>query len=182
MDLTPQTAKIAVRIDDVNMKDRTIHAIDKTGAKVRVSFREVPASFRIPASGEVWIAHRHGWVWYLDQRLDTVEEHADLATMSPGDTRVHAKGTVRTIAAANELNGNPLGSTAVEQFITTGTSADFNLKSIPVHNDTIQVFRNTDFLHQTVDYSVVISNEVATISLALTPTSGNHISVYYQRF
>ena len=177
-DLTPQTAKIAVRIDEVDVKNRLIVGIDKTGAKISISFRDVPAAFRIPAQGELWTAWRYGWMWFIDQRIDSADEHDALVEqMTPGDMRMQANGTIQIYGQAMTINGQPFGATALDTFSGDGATVDFTLNAPPVHGHTVQVYVESDFLHQQFDYSVSGN----TVTFVTAPTNGDRISVYYQR-
>ena len=189
--LTPDAAKVTLRIDLVKPQDRSIVGVDKTGARIEASYRDVGAAFRIPAGGEVWTAVRHGWVWFLDQRLDSIDEHdAMSANMQPGDTRLHAKGTVHMLAQAISVNGNPTGATMLDTFVTTldqAISKNYVLSAIPVHDHTISVFHGASFLHQGVDYTVAYIDATDTnpayaqVHLTGATALNDKVSVYYQR-
>ena len=105
---TPPIDYIVVMIDDVDLANRIVHAYDKTQVRYQISFRETPSGILlIPKQGDQWLAIRRGWIWYLQSKLDTADEHQDAVnTMLPGDMRI--KGETIRIDGDVVINGQPI--------------------------------------------------------------------------
>lgn len=142
---TPGAQKIIiVRIEDVDLTNRLVHAFDKTNGRIQVSFRDIIGGglLRIPVQNERWIAERVGYVWRLKSRLTSLDEHARiLAAVEAGDAIIAAPGVLYIDVAEVRLNNKVLGHTRREMF--TGTSlTTVTLTGTPSNYDSIQPFFN----------------------------------------
>lgn len=175
--ITPQFQQITVTIDEIDVATRTVHAHDKTNATIQASFREAPgATLRIPSQGELWTCQRIGFQWHLNQRIDTVDELAYTNdSMSPGDARLAAAGTLHVLGEGISFNGQPIGATTYSVFTADGTNTVFTLGIEPVHPHSVQVFEN-GLLIDPRAFTVVGAN----VNFFTPPAAGTLI-IYYQR-
>lgn len=176
--LTPQNEWSTIRIDNVDFANRFVTGMDKTYATIEAVFRDMPASFRIPMTGERWSIERRGYTWYLGTRLDSEDDHAALGEMNLGDTRVHAGAELRLIGESHSINGQPVGAAALDHFRGTGDETVWELSSDPVSPYTISAYVGTAFMHQGIDYSV----SGRTVTFTGPPGVNAPISIYYQRW
>jgi hypothetical protein len=135
---------MACMVDDVDMDARLVHARDRTGSRIQVSFRDQPGGITlVPSPGERWIAVRKGYSWFLDKRMDSAEEHEELAGYAPGDMRIMADGAVRIIGDSLTFNGLPVGSPPlVDVFEDPVLGFDAVTLSESALEDSIQVYIN----------------------------------------
>lgn len=100
----PTTDRILLRVDEVDMKNRLVHAADRTGANIQASFGDLGGVTSIPMSGDKWTARREGYIWHLENRLDAVEEQEFISTLSPGDAVISTPGTLYLKGGSVTLN------------------------------------------------------------------------------
>lgn len=81
---------IVVTIDEVDLANRLVHALDKTNSTFQCTFREgTPGWFYIPQTSEQWTAILIGKTWHLDKLLDTPDQQTwAAANLQPGDVRI----------------------------------------------------------------------------------------------
>lgn len=138
---TPEKTRIVVKIDEVDLSKRMVHAKDGTFGNIYAYFRETGAAFNIPAQGERWYVNRHGFEWLLDRKLDDSSETPIFDGMNPGDTRVTSSGVVHIAAPSGiQSNSRPIGVTRREVTATSGSVASTTLAEAPVSIHTVQVF------------------------------------------
>jgi hypothetical protein len=96
-----------VTIDEVNMSQRFISAIDQYGTHLQISTHLNDGGITaIPAPQETWLVARSGNDWFLDKRGDDGSESVSLNDLQPGDRRIESSGALF-------LNGTPIGSSSV---------------------------------------------------------------------
>jgi len=169
------TDRIVIKVEQVDLANRTVHGLDKTKSSIMASIRDTGAAFRVPSNGELWTVCRYGYVWYLEQRLDDPDDHDALQVYQPGDTRLHAGGTLHMQVEAATINDLPVGATVYDAFVADGLEDTFVLSAEPVHDRTLQAFLN-GVLQATSLYSVNGTN----VSFVSAPSAGTLI-IYYQR-
>jgi len=127
---------MAIVVDDVDTASRTIHAKDRTGSIVQISFRDQAGGlFYVPSAGEKWIAVRKGYTWFLDQQLDDSDSSLALA---PGDLAITAPGQLY-------IQGQPYGALTQDYFdhaAIDGGFASVVLSRTPGSSESIEVFLN----------------------------------------
>lgn len=168
--------RIVVKIIDVDVVNRSAACQDKTGGKFSCSFRQIGAAFRIPSPGDLWVANRNGYIWYLDSRLDRADEAAALSNLQPGDTRVLSDGTIYFEAEGISFNEQPVGAMTYDAFTGDATTTDFRLASPPISHDSVQVYVNGAFKPPTV-YTLTGQE----LSFHVAPANSDVVIVYYQR-
>ena len=89
----PPNERILVTINEVDVANRVVHARDKMDADLQISWRDTGGSMTaVPTAGERWTARREGYIWYLENRLATQDEHEQIAELSPGDLALQTTG------------------------------------------------------------------------------------------
>lgn len=108
---TPGQEYVVLEIDEVDVSTRQAHCFDKTKAPLIASFRESPGGLlRIPANGERWTAKRQGWIWHLEAKMDSLEDHAFAQdNMTPGDARLQSDGALFIQMTSATMNGRGIG-------------------------------------------------------------------------
>jgi len=151
---TPAAETIIVQIDDIDMANRLVHAFDKTNVRITASYRNQPGGLMlIPSRGERWTAHRSGWIWYLDKRIDSADEAAHaVANLSPGDARLSASGIIDTTMRGFYMNNRGIGPTVKDNFYQDTGFTSVVLSSAPV---------SFESLHPTLN-GMAISNDLYT--------------------
>lgn len=164
-----------LRIDEIDLDNRIVHCLDKTGSNVQAFFRDSPGgTFYVPKQGEQWTAKRIGYSWHLENRLDSLDEHQGAAgSLSPGDLRLSA-GQLQVTVEQIDLNGHPLGFTVYDSFLSGGTFNQVTLASSPVHKNSIMVFHNGSLLNPST------WTLGARVIRFVSPQSSGDIVVYYQ--
>lgn len=165
-----------VRIDQVDTSKKLCHVVDKTGSKFQVSYVVSPASFQIPAQGEHWTIFRHGHMWHLDSRFDNPDEKTKF-DLQPGDVHMRTPGNLHIDSQTINTGSGPISATTRDVKVFTGTTTTMTLSATPVHPHTVQVYKNTGFLHPDLDWTISGS----TITFAANVVSNDKVTVYYQR-
>lgn len=170
---------LTVRIDDVDQSQRVVHARDRTGAMYTVSYRDSTGGITlIPSNGEIWIAIRKGYTWFLDSRMDSADEDAVLATYQPGDLRVQADGAIRMLGTSLTFNGHPVGGAGVtDQFEHPATGyTSVTLSQKPLEADKIAVYLNGLLLNS----SLWTWDGNVTINFGSAMGEAGYLSVVYE--
>lgn len=103
----PPQERILITINEVDVKNRAVHAKDKMNADLQVSWRDTGSTVTVvPAAGERWTARREGYIWYLENRLDDEEAQAFVETLAPGDQVLASTGSLFLRAPAIFANSN----------------------------------------------------------------------------
>lgn len=175
--ITGQT-NIIVKIDQVDLDHRIAHAFDKTGAPIQVSWRQSAGGVtRIPNQGEKWTAQKVGFTWYLEDKLDSLDEHSYVqSSMQPGDTRLSADGTIHIKADAAHINGRGIAPVVHDTFNETSSFTSIVLASEVSTPESIMIFVN-GLLVSPVHW--LIDNDNRTITFATAQAAGE-VVVYYQ--
>jgi hypothetical protein len=123
---------IAVVIEDVDVPNRLVHAIDRTGSLIQISFRDQPGGiFYVPVQGEKWIAVRKGPVWQLESQME--ESDASLA-LKPGDMMIKGQ-------SLSALGGN-IAQDYTDHVLLDGGYAAAVLTYAPLSAASIQIYLN----------------------------------------
>lgn len=165
-----------VRIDQVDTTQKVCHVVDKTGSKFQVSYMVTGTSFQIPQQGEHWTVFRHGSFWHLDSRFDDPGETTKF-NINPGDVHIRTPGNLHIDSQVLNTGSGPISATTRDVKVFTGTISTMTLSATPVHPHTVQVYKNTGFLHPDIDWT--ISGNIVTFTVALI--SNDKVTVYYQR-
>jgi len=142
---TPGKQSIVVRIEDVDMQNRLVHAFDKSGSRIQVSFRDIPGGglLRIPNQSERWTAERHGWIWRLTGRISSTAEQSELSTLlQPGDSLLDTPNILYVNAEEVILNGRAIGTTVHDQYLSASPYTSVTLSSVPADMGTVMPFLN----------------------------------------
>lgn len=103
---TPAQERILVKISEIEIANRTAHVTDKMNATLLASWRDTGSAITvIPSAGEVWTARREGYIWYLENRLDSTEDQAFIEGLVAGDAVLSAKATLYLQGEQILLNG-----------------------------------------------------------------------------
>lgn len=109
-----------VTIDEVDMSQRFVSAIDQYGTHLQISMHMNDGGITsAPAPGEVWSVQRTGNDWFLAKRADDGSENIRLKDLQPGDRRIETSGTFY-------VNGTPIGSSTVLSNATVGEPGILN--------------------------------------------------------
>lgn len=175
--ITPGMQSIVVRIEDVDMTNRLVHAFDKSKARIQISFRDIPGGglLRIPDQGERWVAERQGWVWRLTGRLSSAAEQAEVAgLLEAGDSRLYSPGILYIDADEVIVNGRPFGTHVHDLFHETSTFTSVTLSGDVANPLSVMPFLNGLFIDPS---QWTLTNR--TIAFAATMAAGTLV-VYYE--
>lgn len=165
---------VTLLIDDVDLANLNAHCRDKTGAPVLATFRvSSGAMFQVPVQGEYWSAKKQGWVWNLESRQESEEDHDwNKSNLAEGDTKI--KGTnVHLLVSDLQVNQNSFGAPFMEVFTNAVETAEVILTHTPVLAS-IQVFYETLFVAPP-------KWSVAGNTITFDPSLGaGDVTVYYQ--
>lgn len=100
------TEERVATINEVNMAENFIQAIDQFGTNLRVSMQFHGLVTAAPAPRERWIIQRRGMEWFLDRRADDGTEQIAVTDLQPGDRRIEASGNLYLNASLNAYYNN----------------------------------------------------------------------------
>lgn len=136
---------IRIKVSQVDMSLRTVHALDKTGSPIVVNWKAYAGGIlHVPNVGETWTAKKLGHQWHLDQLLDTLpQQNAVVAELQPGDTRISTPGQLQLILETATMNGRGIAPTVRDQYWRPNEQyTAVTLSSQPATVDSIMPFLN----------------------------------------
>lgn len=171
---TRETIQV-VKIDSVDVEKRNIHCTSKDGGRFTIKMPVASGLYRIPKSGENWIARRDGisnWSF-----VGIVEGDDNFASVIPleGDIVIETPSEVKISANGVYINNSPLGVWEYDEFTIEGsTTTTLTLEDSPV-SPVIQVFNNGLFIPPS---GIIIVEQTLLFTNALSPGTA---VVYYMR-
>lgn len=141
----PGGVQIVVRIENVDMVNRSVHCFEKTKGKIDVSFRDIPGGglLRIPTQGERWTAIRFGHIWRLTGRLSSHEEQLEIsALLQPGDSQLSTPGTLYLDVLGLVFNGRHIGTVVHDTYNQPGPFTIVTLSQTPAEIGTVMPYLN----------------------------------------
>jgi len=138
--------QIVVRIENVDMVNRSVHCFEKTKGRIDVSFRDIPGGglLRIPAQGERWTAERFGHIWRLTGRLSSHDEQIALSKLLvPGDSQLSTPGILYIDVDEIVFNGRHIGTTVHDTYSQPlSPFTVVTLSATPVDQGTVMPYLN----------------------------------------
>lgn len=171
------TSDLMLKIDDVDLPNKSAHCITNQGSKVVATFRASSAAFQIPMQGERWRAERVGYQWHLLTRWDEPTESTLKYSLQPGDVHMRVPGNLHTDANLIVTPAGPIGAAVRENIHPDGSNTSYVLSGSPVNDETVMIYKNGVYLHPGSDYN----SSGPIIFFSATPLTTDKITVHYQR-
>jgi len=99
-----------ISIKEVNMPKSYVQGTDAFNRSYQITLDFHSALVAIPQVGEMWRIVRRGTDWTLDKRLETGNEKTSIMSLSSGDRRIDAPGTLHLNGTKVLINKIPFGT------------------------------------------------------------------------
>jgi hypothetical protein len=177
----PQVGRITVRIDEVDLENRIVYAVDSKNQKMSISFNYQDTVFTIPKPGDIWMISRDQYQWYFESRLEKIETDKILITdLKIGDTRLRAVGDLHIETTGVLLNERPLGVTTWDKWTVSLGVGDSQkvLTHHPLDIGSIQLFNNGSL----VDPTTISIDDVNPNKIYFGPSLASGVAVIYYQY